>query len=191
MPRPSQKDTIVEAALHCFATQGYAATSIRDIAAGAGVSEAALYRHYKSKQKVAQLLFAEHLQGFALRMQAVVDTPEAVDVRLRQVVRLSLKIYRENPDAFTFVLLKTPDFMTNLPPDTLYPMDLLEGLMREGQAAGIVREGQANVLAAILFGCILRPIVLSQLADPGSLDLLDDTSHDEVILQAAVASVSK
>ncbi len=50
MPRPSQEDTILTAALSCFAELGYDATRIKHIATHAGVSEGALYRHYPSKE---------------------------------------------------------------------------------------------------------------------------------------------
>jgi TetR/AcrR family transcriptional regulator, regulator of cefoperazone and chloramphenicol sensitivity len=41
---------IREAALELFAREGYAATSVRDVAAAAGVSPALLFHHYGSKQ---------------------------------------------------------------------------------------------------------------------------------------------
>ncbi|HLO13756.1 MAG TPA: helix-turn-helix domain-containing protein, partial [Anaerolineales bacterium] len=68
MPRPSQKEKIMEAALQCFARQGYAGTRIRDIAEAAEVSEAALYRHFASKEAVAQSLFTHHFQEFGRQM---------------------------------------------------------------------------------------------------------------------------
>ena len=44
------KRRIVEMAVLAFAEQGYAATSTRDIATRAGVSEAAIFRHFSSKK---------------------------------------------------------------------------------------------------------------------------------------------
>jgi hypothetical protein len=43
-------------------------------------------------------------------------------------------------------------------------------------------------LAAILLGCVLRPIIVAQLAQPDALDLLHDTAHDTVIADAACAA---
>ncbi|WP_164736604.1 TetR/AcrR family transcriptional regulator [Pararhodobacter zhoushanensis] len=40
---------MIEAALLCFAEQGYAATSTREIARRAGVAEATIFRHFVSK----------------------------------------------------------------------------------------------------------------------------------------------
>jgi len=53
------KDRIEKAALRLFVEQGVAETSIRDIAAAAGVSQGAMYNHYVSKDELAFALFAE------------------------------------------------------------------------------------------------------------------------------------
>jgi AcrR family transcriptional regulator len=179
----------MRAALHCFAKQGYGNTRIREIAKVAEVSEAALYRHFESKEAVAQLLFTQYFQKFGQEMKtASISTVPTVE-KLQRVVRLLLQTYRENPAAFNFVILNTPSFMPLLPVDTVYPMDVLEQMIRDGQADGSLRDGQPNLLAAIFLGCILRPLIVSQLADPGALDLLENTRHDEVIREASLASI--
>ena len=45
MPRPSQKDKILQAAVECFAELGSDATRVRHVAERDRVSEDALYRH--------------------------------------------------------------------------------------------------------------------------------------------------
>lgn len=46
------KERILEEALKLFAQSGYMGTSMNDIAAKLGVTKAALYKHYKSKQEI-------------------------------------------------------------------------------------------------------------------------------------------
>ncbi|MDY2922131.1 MAG: helix-turn-helix domain-containing protein [Eubacterium sp.] len=46
------KEKILEEALKLFAQSGYMGTSMNDIASKLGVTKAALYKHYKSKQEV-------------------------------------------------------------------------------------------------------------------------------------------
>ena len=46
------KDKILEEALKLFAQSGYMGTSMNDIASKLGVTKAALYKHYKSKQEI-------------------------------------------------------------------------------------------------------------------------------------------
>jgi AcrR family transcriptional regulator len=44
------RERLLDAALECFASKGFHATTTRDISTGAGVSPAALYVHFKSKE---------------------------------------------------------------------------------------------------------------------------------------------
>lgn len=46
------KERILEEALKLFAQSGYMGTSMNDIAAKLGVTKAALYKHYTSKQEI-------------------------------------------------------------------------------------------------------------------------------------------
>ena len=190
MPRQSQESGILAAALTCFAEAGYDGTRIRAIAERAGVSEGALYRHYPSKEAIATALFQHHLHAFAAQLQAVAASATPPETQVRQVVLTALSGYRANPAAFTFVLLRQPTFMPLLGPDTVYPLDVLETIIVRGQQAGAIRGGQPNLLAAILFGCVLRPIIVSQLAQSGALELLADTQHDELIAAAAWAALA-
>lgn len=48
----STKEKILEEALKLFAQSGYMGTSMNDIAAKLGVTKAALYKHYSSKQEI-------------------------------------------------------------------------------------------------------------------------------------------
>ena len=51
---------ILEAALDLFSTAGYEATTVRQIAAQVGVSDPALYGHFKSKAAIREQLFEIH-----------------------------------------------------------------------------------------------------------------------------------
>lgn len=190
MPRPSQEKKILDAALACFAEYGYDATRIRAIAEHAGVSEGALYRHYASKEAIAQELYAYHLNVLSTRLQEL-SPGVSSESQVRAIVAMALRSYRENPGAFTFVLLRQSSVMPLLPLGTVYPLEIIEQMVRGWQQAGDARPGQPNLLAAILLGCILRPIIVSQLAHPGALDLLLDQQHDQTIADAAWAAISK
>ena len=190
MPRPSQKLKILAAALSCFAERGYDGTRIHHIAERAGVSEGALYKHYASKEALAQELYAHHFGEFAGQLEQIANASLPPDERLRQIGQAILNNYRQQPDAFNFVLLRMPSFMPNLPPGTLYPMDIVERVVRAGQEHDLIRAGQANLLASVFFGCVVYPIIFANLADPGSIDLLHTNTHDAIILDAAWAALA-
>jgi hypothetical protein len=104
-------------------------------------------------------------------------------------VRATLESYRADPAAFTFALLRTTSVIPELPPGTRYPIEILEQVVAAGQAEGEFRAGQPNLLAAIFFGCLLRPVIVAGLAAPGALDLIGSTQHDQVIEDAALAAL--
>ena len=55
---PSTKDRITEAALRLFSEKGYLGASLSDIAKQIGISKAALYKHFASKQEILDHIVA-------------------------------------------------------------------------------------------------------------------------------------
>jgi AcrR family transcriptional regulator len=52
LPRAERREQILAAATHAFTAGGYAATSLDDVAAAAGVTHVILYRHFTSKNEL-------------------------------------------------------------------------------------------------------------------------------------------
>lgn len=58
------KDRIAQEALYLFSEKGYAATSVRDIAAAVGIKDSSLYNHYKSKQEIFGYVIEKYAKSF-------------------------------------------------------------------------------------------------------------------------------
>lgn len=71
---PDAARRLVTAAVHAFAERGYHATTTRDIASRAGMSPAALYIHYKTKE---ELLFQISSVGHRLALGILEDAVNA------------------------------------------------------------------------------------------------------------------
>jgi AcrR family transcriptional regulator len=88
---PSQSDVmrrLLTSAVRCFASNGYHATTTRDISAGVGLSPAALYVHFSSKELVLfEIIRAAHESALAYIRDPVVD--EAADDVSRLRVMMS------------------------------------------------------------------------------------------------------
>lgn len=55
-----KRETILTAALACFAGKGYHRTTVDDIGAEAGLSKGAIYKYYRSKEDLFLALFQRH-----------------------------------------------------------------------------------------------------------------------------------
>lgn len=141
---------------------------MRHIAERAGVAESALYRHYPSKEVLAQELYQHFIDRYARRLATVAASGSPPLDKLRAVVRMVLETYRAQPQALVFAVLSTHQRLPEVAEGTTYPLDVVESVVAEGQRAGVVREGRANLLAAIFMGATLQPIVLAELSRPGA-----------------------
>ncbi|WP_027007129.1 TetR/AcrR family transcriptional regulator [Conexibacter woesei] len=174
MPRPSRQGEILDAALAVFAEHGYDAARVRQIAARAGVSDAALYRHYPSKEAVAADLFATHMRRTAEAFATIAgDTTLSVEERVKALARQNLTERNEQPNAHAFVLGHQHRFLSALPADFPYPIRILDALLQEGQRDGTVVDGPVRVLSALVLGCLNWPVITAQHARAGAIDLTD------------------
>src|ERR1051326_4801488 len=90
--RADRRDQILSAATRAFARTGFAATSLDDIAAEAGVSRVILYRHFESKTD----LYRAVLVQACLRLQSVLGDDESAAGSVESL----LDVAAEDPDAF-------------------------------------------------------------------------------------------
>jgi len=71
-PAPGAR-RIENAARRLFANQGYAGTSMAEIAAAAGVSKATVFHHYRSKRALYEALVGDALAGFREQLIPLLD----------------------------------------------------------------------------------------------------------------------
>jgi AcrR family transcriptional regulator len=82
------RDRLIAAAIEAFAAKGFHGTSTRDIAAAAGMSPAALYVHYRSKEELLYLICRlGHERTLRLVRDSVATSEDPVE-RLLAVVRV-------------------------------------------------------------------------------------------------------
>lgn len=89
-PRGARRERILASATSLFEENGFHGAGIDDIAAAAGVTGPAIYRHFKNKDAVLVALF-DRLAG---RLEAVLAKVETLDAReaLEKLVRLHVRL---------------------------------------------------------------------------------------------------
>src|SRR5690606_32784204 len=78
---PDARIRILDAAAELFARQGYENSSVGDLAAALGVSKAALYHYFPTKQDIYDSIIVDVLQG--LRDEVAAGLAQAVGPRER------------------------------------------------------------------------------------------------------------
>ena len=95
LPRALRRESILASAANAFAGAGFAATSMADIAAAAGVTPIIVYRHFDSKED----LYRAVLTNVATRLSAqLASTPATEGYGLS--ARPLLQVARDDPDGF-------------------------------------------------------------------------------------------
>jgi AcrR family transcriptional regulator len=180
MARPSREKQIREAALGCFARLGYDGTRVRHIADEAGVSEAALYRHWKSKEELAASVFADGMRGYAAELAEAAEGDGPPRERLAAVIGRMLDLYRDQPHLSVFLIEQQPRFIQALPARFPYPLHVFERVVEAGQKEKSVKRGDPRLLAAMALGCATRPILVSRYSKSWSLDPADAAQRELV-----------
>src|SRR5579884_2362663 len=70
------KQNLLSAARELFARHGFTSTSVREIAANAGVTEAALYAHFENKQALYDALYDYAGAHSVVRAIAAIGAPD-------------------------------------------------------------------------------------------------------------------
>ena len=73
-PTNSRRDQLLELAATMFAERGLRATTVRDIADGAGTLSGSLYHHFSSKEEMVDELLRGFLDWLFARYSEVIDT---------------------------------------------------------------------------------------------------------------------
>lgn len=160
----STRERILEVALDLFIRKGYAATSMREIAAPLGISKAALYYHFPSK---ADMLMALHLEMHRATAD-LTDVPEPgaddptwgrfVDQLIGMALRNRrlIELHFRNRDVFEQELHDSPMAAEH---DRLHQGEAVEAsvmallLDRSGSPEARVRRlASVGVVASVLFG---------------------------------------
>lgn len=145
---------VAQAALQLFARHGYAAVSMRQIAAEVGVQAGALYNYTPDKQSLLFDLMRGHMDEL-LAARAALPQTDGPLARLEDFTRFHIRFHLERPDAVFVSYME----LRNLTPANFAVIeglrrryeDDLEAILRAGVGAGLfdVTDTKIATLAVI------------------------------------------
>lgn len=160
----ARRGQILDAAAKVFAEKGFHPTTIRDIAAEAGIADGTIYRYFENKTALLFAIFE--------RMRDSMQPPAAFAARrpddLRGVVRafISLPLLALRGDNFELFRVVMSEIMVNDALRKQYAQQILEPtlalaetLFQQLAAQGAIRPVQARLTVRALSGMVLGLIL--------------------------------
>src|SRR5205085_11968402 len=157
MPRSAGVKTKVErAAVDLFAANGFDGVSIADIAAAAGVSQGALYRHYPSKEELAWALFSIAYLRTGEELDRIRTREAEFDAAVTAMIGHFCAIYDEDPALFRFMLITQHGFLPRIQRGSRTPVDAIADLVGDAVATNQLKPIDPALGAAVMMGVILQ-----------------------------------
>ncbi|MEM6305766.1 MAG: TetR/AcrR family transcriptional regulator [Pseudomonadota bacterium] len=143
------------AALKLFARGGYAAVSMRAIAAEVGVQAGALYNYTPDKQSLLFDLMQDHMQALLAAVPEASGDPIA---RLKDFVAFHIRFHADRPDAVFIAYME----LRNLEPANFARIEALRGAY-EDRLEAILSDGVARGVFAVSDTKIVTLAVIAML----------------------------
>nr|WP_295108522.1 TetR/AcrR family transcriptional regulator [uncultured Caulobacter sp.] len=152
----SAKPRIERAALEAFVVEGVDAATTKTIAARAGVSEGAIYRHWKSKDELAVGLFMDCHRRLSTLIEGEAAAVEGIKAKAAALVQAYCAVADEDWLLFAFHLLQLHHFLPYYQEDSRDPVTLVENVIKRAIINAELPPGDPRVLAAMAIGVITQ-----------------------------------
>ena len=181
-PRKTTKQDLKAAAIHLLARGGPQAASVRSITKRAGVTEAALYRHYRNKDALYYEACAEVVLRMIEEKRRLIARKAPAAARLRDWVRLTYEFFDSNADAFACVFLRDDGPDIKVQSVDGQQSGMFQTLYLDGVRAGEFLPMDEHLATALFSGAMLQiPRLIDKGVLPGPAMNFADLVADRVL----------
>jgi TetR/AcrR family transcriptional regulator, fatty acid metabolism regulator protein len=150
---PEKRRAILHAAVRVFAEKGYHGCRIADVARAAGVAYGLVYHYFRNKDELLENVFAEQWTLFIEALAAIDAGPGTAADKIEGIFRFVFDVYKTAPAAVRVLILevtRTPQGLRAGSTRETFAraLELVAGVVRQGQARGELRAGADPTLAA-------------------------------------------
>jgi AcrR family transcriptional regulator len=150
------KAKVERAAVELFAARGFDGVSIADIAAAAGVSQGALYRHYPSKDELGWALFSTAYLRTGAELDRIRASRAEFEPALTAMVAHFCALYDDDPAVFRFMLITQHGFLPRIQSGSRTPVDAVADLVSDAVAKNQLKPIDPAMGAAVIMGVVLQ-----------------------------------
>jgi AcrR family transcriptional regulator len=159
-PDSGGRDAILDTSAKLFSQQGYKEVSIRDIAQACGMTNAALYYHFKNKEDLFLAMLQRDHEKTLDDLRAAAAGPGDLRADLKQLVTRYAAITCERRQSFQTLWrdvkqmedLRARKWFGEMQYEVMRP--LVERL-EQAEAAGEIKPGETRLYARLLHGMII------------------------------------
>lgn len=158
---PARKDTkerIERAALKLFVENGVAATSIKDIAREADVSQGAMYNHYDSKDDLAWLLFSDNFTEIGADLRQIAREESDLKSKFRLITAYIFERYDRDPLLISYCFLVRHRHLTQVRTRLGNPYLVIRTIVEGEVRRKNIPAQELDVAAALVTGAIIQMI---------------------------------
>lgn len=172
----SKYGEIVQAAVRLFAREGIEGTTVKAIGREAGVTDAAIYKHFTSKDEVALAVFAHYSDLYTKLVDYHRQIQKSFEYRLDGLVLDILE--HHDQDRFGLLLLsQRHEVFSRLGTAHRVPIVAMTELIQSGIDESEIPNQSARLTAALVIGAFTRLAVFS---DMGGLPTSLSTMTSEI-----------
>jgi len=152
---PGTRARIEQAALGLFVERGVDAATTREIAAAAGVSEGAIYRHFDSKDELAAAMFLKIHTRLASLIRDAAREKRGIADQAAAIIDAYCATADEDFPLFTFHLLYTHRFLPT-PEGVDNPVDAVEDIISAAMKRREIARDEPAFIAGLALGLVLQ-----------------------------------
>lgn len=174
----STRKRLERCAIALFVEKGISATTIKDIANSAEIAEGTLYRHYTSKEELAESLFVNAHEDITSQMKQLAEKFPNLKGKLKVMVHFFCQKYDDDPVVFNYLLLSQHHQMKILSDKQYSAHAQLLPIINEGLKKKELAKQDPNFYAAVVLGILLQA-ALSRVYGRIERKMIDDA--DELV----------
>ena len=173
-----RRHEIFHQVVNVFLKKGFHETSMREIAAAAGLGKSTLYDYFKTKDEILVYFFEDQLNDLTVEAQRIAVENCTADVRLRKIMEAYIESLRANRSLFMKLSLESqrlkPQSQRQIQQRRHTYQDMIRALIDEGIREGIFRRVN-SLLAARLLISGMAPVIYTSRVTGTPQEMLNET----------------
>jgi len=180
------RQLILEAAGKVFAENGYAKTTMRDVARKAGISIGGIYLYYDGKDQLYSDIFQKNIQNFLEKLETLPN--ENPLTALERFFRIQLDHVSKEAKRISIIMKESdiPLIRSATEKFLILWHQVLVKILKKGIATGLLKDINCEKTADVITYC-LRGLIHSYFSD----EVKDVKKQGEIILEFILNAIKK